>query len=435
VAWLVIAWALVGTGAEFRMGSFSPVAIVVVSGASVVLAVSLLTVAQPGISRRTLAVVLGATAFMAPFYPLHEGGADLLSVGIVLSIVVALAILVTGLVGDGTATDNRWRFTAIAGLVAVAGIATIIASPKPGNDVWYMYQASSNALRHGQNFYTDHWTSGLVGQDANGFGYLPGSALLLAPFRILFGDVRFGLLAATLFAAWCTSKLAGRSEGWVCGALILLFPKGNYGIAMSWTDPLLLAGMAAMVLAVRRRRLGWAIVAFAAVLACKQDAWLFLPLAAAWKDFGWKRTLVSATAAVAFCIPWAVAAPRAFGQGVFLLDWDFSPRSDSLSLFSVVLRLGVDPGYPLIAGFTLVALAAALLLLPRNSYGFVAGCALAMTGFNLASKQSFFNEWELAGGLIALSMAAALGDADLDLRPRQMRFRRRRTPLPTVVAG
>jgi hypothetical protein len=281
----------------------------------------------------------------------------------------------------------------------------------------------------------DHWTSGLVGQDANGFGYLPGSALLLAPFQMLFGDVRFGLLAATLVAAWCTYKVAGRPGGWICGALILLFPKGNYGIAMSWTDPLLLAGVAAMVLAVRRRRLGWAIVALAAVLTCKQDAWLFLPLAAAWKDFGWKRTLVSASTAAAFCCPWVVAAPRAFWQGVFVLDWDFSPRFDSLSLFSVALRMHVDPGYILIGGLTLVALAAAILFLPRNSYGFTAGCALAMVGFNLASKQSFFNEWELAGGLIAVCTAAALADPDLDLRPARMWPPRSQSAPPTEMAG
>jgi hypothetical protein len=204
---------------------------------------------------------------------------------------------------------------------------------------------------------------------------------------------------------------------------------------MSWTDPLLLAGVAAMVLAVRRRRLAWAIVALTAVLTCKQDAWLFLPLAAAWKDFGWKRTLVSASAAAAFCCPWVVAAPRAFWQGVFALDWDFSPRSDSLSLFSVALRMHVDPGYIFIGGLTLVALASAVLFLPRNSYGFAAGCALAMVGFNLASKQSFFNEWELAGGLIAVCIGAALSDPGLDLRPGRIWLPRSRSALSTEVAG
>jgi hypothetical protein len=141
--------------------------------------------------------------------------------------------------------------------------------------------------------------------------------------------------------------------------------------------------------------------------------------------------LASATAALAICLPWAVAAPRPFWHGVLFLDWDLPPRADSLSLFSIALRLGVDPGYLLIAGLTGVALVAGLLLLPRNAYGFLGGCALVMTWFNLASKQSYFNEWELAAGLIVLCMASVAGTSDVELLPRP-RWRRR--PRPMVVA-
>jgi hypothetical protein len=58
-----------------------------------------------------------------------------------------------------------------------------------------------------------------------------------------------------------------------------------------------------------------------------------------------------------------------------------------------------------------------------------------MVGFNLASKQSFFNEWELAGGLIAAGIAAALADTELDLRPAPIWRRRSQPALPSEVAG
>jgi hypothetical protein len=334
-----------------------------------------------------------------------------LSVTTILLIVVALVVVAAGLVGLPENVKGRWRFVAIAGLAGAAGIATILASPAPGNDVWYEYQAASSALLHGHNFYLTHWTS-LPGETSNVFNYLPVSVLLLAPFHALLGDVRFGLLAASLFAGWCAYRLAGEEFGWLCGGFVLLFPRGNFGIAMSWNDPLLLAGIAATALAVRHRRLGWATVALAVVLSSKQYAWLFLPFAALWEDFGWKRALASASAAVAVSIPWVVADPPAFWREVISVFVNARPNFGSLSLYTVALRHGVNPGLIFPVGLVLVSVTAGLLLLPRSAYGFLVGSALVMAWFNLGNKQSFFNQWALLGGLIALAMAVTLGNSE-----------------------
>jgi len=412
IRWLGTAWALIGIGNALTMGAFSWRALLFVVVGSVVLVTAALKPAPPSMSHWAFSLVVAITALFVPFYPLRKDGPGYLSVIIVTCTVVGLTILVAGIVTNVGDERRTARFVAIAGLASAAAVATIVASPSPHNDVWFMYQAASGALLHGHNFYLTHWTSGLAGEVSNQFTYLPLSAVVLTPFHALFGDVRFGLLSATLFASWCAYALAGPRRGWICAAFILLIPKATYGIAMSWNDPLLLAGIGGMALAVRRRRLGWAMVAFAFVLSSKQYAWLFLPLAALWKDFGWKRALASAAAALALCLPWVLTGPRAFWDGAVTYNLTLPPRLDSLSFYAAELHRGVVPGYFLIAGLTLVGLAAAMTLLPRTAYGFLVGCAGVMATFNLANKQSFFNQWELVGGLIVLAMAAVVGAAD-----------------------
>ncbi len=417
IRWLATAWALIGMGNALPFGGFSWPSLALVVVGSVVLVTVVLKPTPPSMTHWVFSLVVGTTALFVPFYPLHRGGPGFLSVIIVACTIAGLAILVTGIVTDQGGDRHPWRFVDIAALASAAGIATIYASPSPHNDVWFMYQAATSALLHGHNFYLTHWTSGLTGEVSNQFTYLPLSVVVLAPFHVLFGDVRVGLVAATVFAAWCAYSLGGPRRGWLCAALVLLFPKATFGIAMSWNDPLLLAGIGGMALAMRRHRPVWAMVALIVVLSSKQYAWLFLPLAAMWKDFGWKRALVSAAAALGACIPWALTGARAFWNGAVLYNLELPPRFDSLSLYSAELHRGVVPGYFLIAGLTLVGLAATVILLPRDGYGFLAGCAGVMAVFNLANKQTFFNQWELVGGLVILAMAAAVAEADTGSPP------------------
>ena len=99
------------------------------------------------------------------------------------------------------------------------------------------------------------------------------------------------------------------------------------------------------------------------------------------------------------------AAPTAFYRGVVTYNLDLPARLDSLSLFTTALRHGWSPGLGFVAVATLGAVALALWRLPRDTYGFLLGSAVVMAVFNLANKQSFFNEWGLAAGLALAALA------------------------------
>ena len=150
-----------------------------------------------------------------------------------------------------------------------------------------------------------------------------------------------------------------------------------------------------MLLHVTRGRPGWAILVFAVTLSRKQHAWLLLPAAALWRNFGVRRT--SAAVAGAAVIISTVRRPRParFWNGAIWYNFHLAPGLDSRSLYAVLLHHGLAQGYALLIGAVATALVVDWWYLPHDAYGFVCGSSLIVTAFALVSKQTFFNEWEL----------------------------------------
>jgi hypothetical protein len=299
--------------------------------------------------------------------------------------------------------ERSWVAAGIVAAAAAAGVAGIIASPRPPIDVWFMLQGASHALLHLRNMYTQTWpgSHGIT----NLFVYLPGTTILLAPFFFVFGDVRYGLLAALLAAVLAVRSLGGGNSIIVLSCIVILFPRVLYGIEQSWTEPLLLALIAGTVWAVERRRPVLGVVCLAAALATKQHVLILLPLAAVWPGFGWRRTLTALSAAALVAVGWLIASPRAFVRGALTYNLKLRPRLDSLSLFTTAIRSGREPTFVLVVLLMMIVLVVAVWWLPRTTPGFVLGSAWVLGMFDLVNKQSFFNEWSLIVGLIILGVA------------------------------
>jgi len=294
-------------------------------------------------------------------------------------------------------------YTAIC-VMAVTGVVMVLSNPRPGIDVWYMLQAAAHALSHGRNIYTTKWTSGVPFEYSNGYVYLPGGAVLLWPFQALFGDVRYGVLAAMLFTSLLLVRLRPRSPAVLLGCLVLLYPQAISGLGQAWVDPIVLAAVCAAAYAVDRGRPGWAVVAFAVCLTCKQQAWILLPLAILWRDFGWRRAAWSVAGALVGILPWALTDTHAFYSNAFAYNFFLGARWDSLSLFRTALTFGWYPGIFVTALITTGAVALVVWRVRLDTFGFLLGSAAVMATYNLVNKQSFFNEWELAAGLVLLAV-------------------------------
>jgi len=331
---------------------------------------------------------------------------------------------------------GRRGFGAVVALAAAAGVATVLAAPDPEIDVFHLLQASSRGLLDGVNMYHQEWLTGRPGDLHGGlvdvYPYLPATSVLLAPFRLLLGDVRYGLLAALVAAAYAVRAAAVRAAAvgaaaggsgagapggrrdapWLplVGLLVLVFPESCYALEQSWTEPLLVACLAVMVWAVGGGRGVLAVAAFAVALASKQHVVVLVPVAAAWPAFGRRRTAASCGLAAVLVAPWVLDDPGAFLDDALWTALHYPVLDHSLSVTGWAHHFGITLGF----GVTAVALAVAYLLAWRargDAPGFAAGGALVLLTAVELNKQSFFNHYTLPMALLVLAVATTAAAA------------------------
>jgi hypothetical protein len=401
---LAAAWALLSLGNARRYGTYTPLAITLVAAGMLALTVAVLALGKAGRSnpsRKSLvlaAAVSLISTVLSPAERYAHGSAETWSHGLLTA--AAVGVLGLALWPAKLARPRLLDYAAIT-LAGLAGVLGIRATPAPTIDDFHILQGSAKALLHLRNIYGQAWP----GSDGHLLPYLPGSAALLTPSYLLFSDVRYGLLAALVLAALAVRAYGTQHAGAVLAGLVVCYPWVLYVVEQSWPEPLLLALLAGMVLAVGRNRPMLAVVCFAAALVTKQHMVILLPLAAVWPAFGWRRTLASVLAAIVLTIPWIIAGPRNFWHGAVTYNLNLPPRHDSLSVFTTAIRMGHTPSFALVPLVMLAALVAALRWLPRTAAGFTLGSAWLLGMFDLVNKQSFFNEWSLVIGLIVLGLA------------------------------
>lgn len=401
----IVAWSLISLGAAGHFGTYTPLAIGLVTAGIAVLTFGILRLGPSGCrppGRASLVVGGVVAAVSAQVYPAGQhthGPAETWAHGLLVVAGLGLLVLVF------RSTMLPWLARSIVVLAGAAGVAGIIASPRPPIDDWGILQGSARALVHFRNIYARAWP----GAHGHLLPYLPGTAILLAPFYVVFGEVRYGLLAALVAGAIAVAALkrpAGPNVGAVAvlSCLVIMYPRALYGIEQSWPEPLLIALIAGMVWAVETKRPVLAVVCLTGALATKQHTLILLPLAAVWPAFGWKRAVTALGAAAVIVLAWFVAGPRAFVHGAITYNLNLPPRIDSLSLFTTAIRAGATPSFIVVPVLTAIAWVV-LWKVPRTTPGFALGSAWLLGVFNLVNKQSFFNEWSLVVGLIVIGVA------------------------------
>jgi hypothetical protein len=315
---------------------------------------------------------------------------------------------------------RRWPFWAALGLMSAAGVTMIASAPAPHIDVFFLLQGSTKGLVNGMDMYRQQWAETRASYYSHGlfdvYPYLPWTSVLLLPFRLIFGDIRYGLVVSLAIVAVIARRLTGsvpsgpaRFVPALLPLLVALYPKVTYGYQLSWTEPLLIALLAGMVLAVERGRLTVAVVCLALALASKQHIVLLLPLAALWPRFGWRRTLASAGAALLLVSPWIIAGPRDFWHDAIDANVGLGYRADALCISTFVHKVfHVDPGFALTGLGLLIAYAIAWRV-RGDAFGFCAGAGLLVLALDITNTQSFFNHYTLGMALVALAICLRPG--------------------------
>lgn len=401
---LVTAAACIGFGDYYAYGAFTPRSLKLVAVGCILVGAAMLLPRVSNISARlaphvavlVLVVWQGLTLVRATaIYGRGHALSDARYLSIALPMLAVAAILTVGV-----AADWWWRLL-LAGF-AVGCVATIRASPQPSIDVWYLLQHASDCVLRDCNPYTLHTPQAPGVQE--GFPYLPMTAVLLAPFRLLFGDVRYGEALAVVVAA-AVLRRCGTGRTLRLSPLLLGVPGLFFQIEQAWTESILLpllVAAAALALADRPDRRRWIAsgVLLGLALGSKQHMWLLLPVA--WLTLGRRITLTAAATGAVTTLPWLLADPSAMWRDTVTEFVHIAPRVDALTLWlhePLHLRSALAP--------LVVALAYVLVWLCCRDlpHRFLLGAGAVLAGFDLMNKQSFYNQWVLVAWLLIAAAA------------------------------
>ena len=289
-----------------------------------------------------------------------------------------------------------------------AGAVAIVTDPRPRIDVWVTLQQAVEAMARGVNFYTVNWTGSPGVKDA--FTYLPWSAVLLAPGKLLAGDVRWMLLVWVVVGAiglWLLGRpgedpvgprLRDGQATWTAAAvtaLLLLAPATLTQIDQAWTETL-------------RDRAWWSVLPLALACASKQHLAAVLLVLAFWRPFGWRRAFATGALTAVLIAPWALTAPADFVHDTITFLVTFHPIKFANTWYLLALNeFGVELPFWVTGVAVLVPLVTALVAVRRRTPPIgevVRWAALVLFAANLVNKQAFYNQYWLVASFVALSL-------------------------------
>ena len=351
-----------------------------------------------------------------------------------IGLVAALALALVEL--TDLQTLQRTRLVTLFAFWMMSALWVIAITPVPANDVWWFQQTGSQALLHGTDPYTVQMPNifgpgspfyapeTMVGNHLTfGLPYPPLSLLLTLPGYLLFGDVRYALRAAVVVAA---AVMATLQPGPVARGAALLFmftPRSLFVVVQSWTEPLLVLMLAALVaVSVRRQLLALMPLALGLLLAVKQHLALVLPMAAllvppprTWARLARAAVVAIAVAAV-ITVPFLVWDPAGFWRSLVALQFQQPFRSDALS-YVAWLRLD-NPALGSALGFLAVIPPAVLAVFraARTPAGFAGTVGVVYLFFFAFNKQAFANYYYFVIGALCCAVAATSPPGPVDER-------------------
>jgi hypothetical protein len=308
----------------------------------------------------------------------------------------------------------------------LAGQWLLEASPSPWIDVFIFQRDASLEFLAGRNPYAMTFpdiygpgSSAVYGEGLSvdgrltfGFPYPPLSLLLALPGQLLAGDYRYSQLTAMALAAGLLAFSRGSRLGAAAAAVFLFTPRTFFVLEQGWTEPFVVALLAAVVVSAVRFPKATPYL-FGLFLASKQYLVFAVPLAVLLlpRPWSWKAlrdfALRAAVAGLVVSLPLVLWDVGAFIKSVVTFQVHQPFRREALSFLAYFAKPG-EPPLPTALGFLGASGMVALTLwrAPRTPAGFAASIALTYLVFFGFSKQAFCNYYYLVIGAALVAVAA-----------------------------
>lgn len=270
--------------------------------------------------------------------------------GVMPALLVGAVLLMAALVLAGR---KRWeRFTVIIGVVVFVivaiGVMTTFVGDPVGLDVYRSHVAASDAIRAGENPYTDAVTiedgspNAEPGSVIEGYSYPPVTLLGYVGADLLLRDPRW-MSALAIIGAVAGLVRLGRTRADIAGATLLMLlavPLQRAIVWSGWTEPLTLLLVSSGILLWRRELLSPVLLGLA--LASKQYLVVLVPVLVAIDARPWRRSVLMLVTSVLTLVPAAVADPSAFWFTMVTRPLGLGFRADTRSLSGAMAQLGVS---------------------------------------------------------------------------------------------
>lgn len=361
-----------------------------------------------------LAAILIFAAATAVGWPPRGIGRTSEALEILPALVWAALALFVFLRGDAASklTRSAIVLTTIA-FTGLIGAIHIGATDGVGLDVLALHVEAADALRDGNNPYTDAVTvadgapTAQPGDTIDGYLYPPITGLLYSLGKWTTPDPRYTSLAGWLVFLSVLGLCAVRRQGRRT-LLIVLFMAAMPGwpivLRAAWTEPVSLA-LAALAFLYWRRPVVSGIF-LGSTLGSKQYFFVAAPLLALYRDSRWlKRTILAAlviVTTVGAALLWDFSA---FWSAAVEFHMTTQPRPDSQNLVGLLASLGVNwevPSFvPIVVGL-LASIFSAVWARTRVQWFLALAFTLAISF--VASSQAFPNYWFLIAGLCGVTL-------------------------------
>jgi len=323
----------------------------------------------------------------------------------------------------------RLLFTISAATIMVALALIPAMSPKPFIDVFLSNTLGIQYLLSGTNPYSAAYPDIYQGifDYKLGFLYFPGTLLLQTIAYVAGNDIRFAMMTAHVVSAWLITRIANSrthtNSSWLLAAAWLWFPVVFFVSEQAWSDPLLVAAAALMILALERGQFKWAGMIAGAALATKQYALLlpFLGFIWLWRAIGFRdawRFAVSGAVTFALVVgPFVIWDFQALYDSTIANQANPGMRADAMTIWNSLIKYwGFEIPKSLttlttigcIAGGGLVTWMLGKRGLPALTYALV----LTYGGTFFFGKWAFCNYYYFLAGLVALHLCWKLPRPD-----------------------
>ena len=316
---------------------------------------------------------------------------------------------------------RRYRLWVVTPLLLAAHVSLLLHFNLPKQDVYrFLTFGVDGLLHHGINPYLPIHDPVSVDVQPYTFTYPPGALLLVAPFRLMLGDVRWAYVVAEgvfVAAVALMAHRGGELRPWQQAAILLplVFPRTNQAFYDYGNHEWLLLALAASALVVRRHWF-WCGVLLGVGLATKQYFILFpLLFLVPWVE---RRALVTAAITAGIIVlPFAVwDAGRLFHDTTNQLG--APPDAERLTLYAMTRGAGFDVGRGGAALLAVVGLlfAAGCAWLGRLRLDrALVACGVALAVFTLCADFAAYNYYGYALAFVAWGLA--LSDVDQRQQP------------------